>query len=58
MSTDNWTVQGAAEFLRRWLLRPREIAGAAAAAGDPAPLLTEAAVEHGALAESHVDPHA
>ena len=58
MSTSNWTVQGAAGLLRRWVLRPQEIAGAAAAGGDPAPLLTEAAAEHGAFEEMHVDPNA
>jgi hypothetical protein len=58
MSTGNLTVQGAADLVRRWLLRPQDIAGAAAASGDPAPLLTEAAVEHGAFGEMHVDPNA
>jgi hypothetical protein len=58
MSTSNWTVQGAADLLRRWLPRPPHIAGAAAAGGDPTPLLTEAAVEHGAFGEMHVDSNA
>jgi hypothetical protein len=58
MTARNWTVQGAADLLRRWLLRPQDIAGAAAAGGDPTPLLTEAAIEHGAFGEMHVDPNA
>lgn len=58
MSTHNWTVRSAARRLRRWRLRSRDIAGAAAAGGDPTPLLTEAAFEQGAFGETHVDPHA
>ena len=57
MSTGNWSVRGAARHLSWWVLRPQDIAGAAAAGGDPTPLLTEAAVERGAFGEMHDDRH-
>ncbi len=57
MSTSNWSVRGTARRLRGWFLRPQGIAGAAAAGGDPTPLLTEAAVEQGAYGTMHDDRH-
>jgi hypothetical protein len=55
MISSHWNVALRARRLRRWLPRPQDIAAAAAAGGDPVPLLTEAAAEQGAFGETHDD---
>jgi hypothetical protein len=57
MITTYWSAAVTSSGLRRWLPGPRDVAGAAAAGGDPGPLLTEAAAGRGAFTPTPDHPN-